>query len=439
MESLGISSSFKPINREFLFYHRDKEHSAQDDSNIEKQKGEVKSIATEICSTLNEIPNKLTEFPIILIDKRDNEIKRKNSDSKIEHPYLQLFDKKYPPVTYTLNSFMNCMNDQNNNNNNNNASNHYQAAKKLNKQENPLYLLNLMKSKNRELSYRCLDSNFKQNLTASNSMVSYCEMVNAADMIKNSKKYNEKFYQPDVFQKKSKKNILFDSSSTDLSYKKSSLKDFMVHAENYSNQAKSYLIKQNEYDRKFNSSQQEFALRYINSLESVENEHLYGLNNNNNNNKSATNNLNFETNLMKASRLHQNSMKERKLEPSVRLISNETDLYPYATDETVLFKKMMKQHKNIKNTNSNQLVSGRSNYSLALEITVTTLKNLLLIFLLLFFIWPLTIFIKFCSINSKHLAKIFPNLEDVFITFDRFYVKLLYYEEKLMDNISFKQ
>ena len=429
MDSFGITSSFKPINREFLFYHRDKERLANEETSVEREKGEEKSIANEICSTLNDIPNKLTEFPIIFIDKRDNLknnqenlFKNKSSSSKTEHPCLQLYDKKYPPITYTLNSFVNCKNN-NNNNNCNETSNSNSSIK-----ENPLYLLNLMKSKNKN-SFQRLEQQNRNNdiLSISNSMTSYCEMVNAADMYKNSKKYNQKYsnHQPDYVQKINRKNTIFDSS-IDLAYKNSSLKDFIIQAESFSNHTKSYLLQE---DKK--SSEQEFKLKYINSFDSFKNGQNINYNQNNNID------CNYESNLMKASRIHQSQMKEKRLgKPNDCTSSNDSYnddkyLYPYTTNESVLFKKLNKfKHLNVEHSIL------LNNYLMGMKIVLNCLKNLVLIFLLLLLVWPLTVFFKFCWLISKYLSSIFPNLDDICAQLNNFYAKFLYYEEKLMDNIS---
>ena len=449
MDSLGISESFKPTNREFLFYHRDKEREKNEKTTLEDQKGEAKSIATEICSTLNEIPNKIAEFPIILIDKRDHS---KNADSKknsiysnVEHPCLQLYDKKYPPITHTLNSFINSMN--NNNSNNNNSYESRQILSQDN-QKNPLYLLNLMKSKNKNCVFKGFDQGNRNSdiLMPSDchSMTSYCEMVNASDMFRNSMKYNEKFgrqpQQPDVFQRRNRKNMVFDSS-INLCGKKSSLKDFMIQAESYSNLAKSYLLQENQRQRDlYKPSQQEFALKYMNSFDSMQNT----VENSNYNQNNNMNSQICESNLMKASKLHQMHKRERQLfgnddfntnkESEYTDTSQQKYLYPYVMDESVLFKKFMKNSMNNKKSTQNE--NNVYNYLLGFQIILNSLKNLLLVLILLFFIWPLTVFMKFCWLITKNLSKNFPNLEDVCEQFDSLSTKLLFYENKLMDSIS---
>jgi len=322
------------------------------------------------------------------------------------------------------------MNNKNNNNNNNNCNGTSDTNSSI--KEKPLYLLNLMKSKNKN-SFQRLEQQDRnhQTLTISNSMTSYCEMVNAAEMYKNSKKYNEKYFSqhPDYIQKNSRKNNIFDSS-IDLACKKSSLKDFIIRAESFSNQTKSYLL---EEDKK--SSEQEFKLKYMNSYDSFKN----GQNNNYNQN----NNIDclYETNLMKASRIHQSQMKEKCLnKPIDYTISQDSYnddkyLYPYTTND--LFKKLNKfkypDSMRIENAEQPMVLN---KYLIGMKIILTCLKNLFLIFLLLLLIWPLTLFVKFCWLITKYLSSMFPNLDDICSQLDYFYTKLLYYEEKLVDNIS---
>jgi hypothetical protein len=161
---------------------------------------------------------------------------------------------------------------------------------------------------------------------------------------------------------------------------------------------------------------------------------------------------------MKASKLHRDNIKEQQLQQlasdtfhsnTSNLKNNfekdKTCLYPYADD--AIFRKLMKnpiclekqiqnvQHDVVKENNS--IIDKTSNRNLfLLQILFTTLKNVILLLLLLFLIWPATILVKVFWIISKYLSPFFPNLEDICELFDNFYVKLLYYEDMLMDKIS---
>lgn len=86
------------LNREFLFYHRDNPNLATES---QQQGKSSKNIGNEMYSRLNHLSSKLTEIPVVLIDKRTDKSKYsfKNKNSILNN---QSFGVKSSP-SYLLN------------------------------------------------------------------------------------------------------------------------------------------------------------------------------------------------------------------------------------------------------------------------------------------------------------------------------------------------
>lgn len=75
--------------------------------------------------------------------------------------------------------------------------------------------------------------------------------------------------------------------------------------------------------------------------------------------------------------------------------------------------------------------------AVAVEFLLNTCKNVIILLVILFIVWPLNIFFKFIWLLSNYLCYLFPNLEDSSVFVQHLNKKLTYCEEKLLDNITF--